>query len=539
MPSAPLSVSTQSRNKLQTYIFEVKAVDNVGDHNKENISEDRPGSCSVAGSQKPPDSGLNKSSPQLPQLPAEKQCPQTPVNKIPLADLIGNTEDAFNCDLKDTTPEDHIYWQHGPTPRSSIPSASAASTRKGKKRARSSSPASSSQNQKSAHFNGEETLDLKIFQESLKTPQNDPALDLWARYTNASLTKTDTDGNALPAFAHLMTSSPQTPSTTGKDSGLRRSISCGIEWPTSKTKRRKFNPELAEGEVRDIFAASKRDIMAREKPKASRISLLMEKLQENSMRVPQIEVSGPSSSSPLPGRNGMPAVLEVSPVSKRSAVLPANDDIAADEDDNGPMQDVDPPMQDDHEDQSSEFGDEDLGLDILEAVETQAGISAPQEADLPGVPMVNDTTDQDHAGRHEQPYKPASSHRHEAGKALSPSENVEVDSRKRNEIVPTAVAGDDDDEFGDGSDDNGAMADLAAQFDTQQSTCGPPQYPQQQGTSVQQGLTNIDLQAAARVLDDDEAYDDDDDLWNQIGDGSLVVQQGNSLANASQVRVIL
>lgn len=405
MPSATFSVSSQSRTTLRTFFFEAQPFDDARESDKENINDANfvPGLADGSQKLRQGDDDMQKSSQQLPQLPLEKQCPHTPANRIPLADLIGNTEDAFNCDPKDTTPEDHIYWQHGPTPRSSIPSATANNARRGKKRARSSSPASSSQNQKSAHFDTEETLDLKILQESLKTPHNDPALDLWARYTDASLVKKDADGKPLPAFAHLMTSSPQTPNTTdSKASGLQRSISCGNEWPASKSKRRKFNHESAEGKVKDIFAASKAAIMASGKSKASRITLLMEKLQENSRKVPQIEVSGPSSSSPLPDRFGPLNTHALSPAPKRIAAQQEQHDQAQTEETLEPSHDVRAPWQEDEgrESLSSDFGDEDLALDILEAVEQstciQAAIQTAEKQPCANPATINDVKHQTH-----------------------------------------------------------------------------------------------------------------------------------------------
>lgn len=550
MPSAPLSISTQSRNKLHTYIVELEANDDTRESDKENVNDDLSLSIHRLGSQNLHDDDLQKSSPQLPQLLPEKQCPQTPANRIPLADLIGNTEDAFNCDPKDTTPEDHIFWQHGPTPRSSIPSASAKSARRGKKRARSSSPASSSQNQESARFQAQETLDLKSLHESLKTPHNDPALDLWARYTDASLAKKDADGKPLPAFAHLMTSSPQTPSTTNsKDSGLRRSISCGTEWPASKAKRAKFKHEIAQGRVKDIFAASKTDIMASGKSKASKITLLMEKLHENSKKVPQIEVSAPSSSSPLPDRAGHSSLPFASPISKRTAAPQQNDGPRTNETTRQAVHDPHPQQGNDLDTLSSEFGDDDLALDLLEAVEqsaAQPALAALERQTPPSFARVHDGINPTHTERTEQRSGSQSSHRPWADIVPPPSKgHSDGGTREATGVMSGAFDDDDDDdnddEFGDGSDDIGMMADLAARFDTQQTTYNPPPHPPLEHVMVQQDAACNTKLPPVQAENDEDVYDDDndDDLWNQIGNGPLVLQQGNSVVTASQVRVIL
>ena len=545
MPLAPLTVSTQSGNKLRTYVFEARHIGGIQEHDKENNCDELPKSVSLTGSQKLHDDDLQGSQ-QLPQVLSEKQCPRTPANRIPLADLIGNTEDAFNCNPKVTTPEDHIYWQHGPTPRSSVPPATASSAQRGKKRAQSSSPVSSSQNQKSAHLSAQETLNLKTLHESLKTPHHDPALDLWARYTGATLTKKDPDGNALPAFAQLMTSSPQTPSTTnGKDNALRRSISCGIEWPASKAKKRKLNQAVSGGRMKDIFAASEIDITTSGKSKTSRLTLLMEKLQENSRKVSQSKISGPSSSSPLPNRTGMSKTRVVCPFSKQIAAQPKNDiDDITNELDHQPMHDISGQQHNGPDSPSSEFGDEGLALDVLEAVEQSAcadAASPAAEERCEDLTMTNDATRQIRAENSDQSGNPQSSCR-PAGDMLDLAQQSHVDQNTTAlHVRPSTFDVEDDDEFEDGSDDNGVMADLAARFDTQENRYTPSAQPRVKQMPLQQDAGYIDRPNPAQGANDDEdAYDDDDDdLWNQIGDGSLVLQQENGVATTSQVRVVL
>jgi hypothetical protein len=555
MPSAPLSISKESRNNLQALVFGANSIYNAVGPDKENMNDELSKFVSLVSSQKFLDNNLLDSSPLLPQLPSEKQCPQTPTNRIPLADLIGNTEDAFNCNPKDTTPEDHICWQHGPTPRSSVPSASANSARRGKKRARSSSPATASQNQKSAHFNADESLDLKVLHDSLKTPHNDPALDLWARYTDASLTKKDANGNALPAFAHLMTSSPQTPGTTNsKDGGLKRSISCGIEWPASKSKKRKVNQDAAEGRMKDVFEASKTDIMACGKSKGSKITLLMEKLQENSRKVPRIQVSGPSSSSPLPDRIGLSNIAAQSPVPKRMAAGQRNREALSSKGEDHCMQDIPARPHDDAESVSSEFGDEDIGLDLLEAAEqsecAQTAIPITEQQTAENLIIISDDTHQigaGHVGHRGDPQACGSSNNMPPHASyMDPMKDVKRPAK----AVPSAFDDDDDDEFGDENDDSLVLADLAAQFDTQQPTRNGLPHSQVEGVLPQQDVGkkthSIPVQLANEDGDDDgddgdnDAYDDDDDddLWNQIGSGSLVLPQDKGVMTASQVRVI-
>lgn len=539
MPSASFSTSSQLKSKLHTQLYKGKPVGDVQHDDKENISFEVPKLISIVGSQKLHDGDLPKSSPQLPALPSLKPCPQTPANRIPLADLIGNTEDAFNCAPKDTTPEDHVYWQHAPTPGRSVPSATA---RKGTKRARSSSPATPSQKPKSSHFDPQGTIDLKTLPESLKTPHNDPAFDLWTRYTDASGTNNDPEGKPLPMFAHLLNSSPQTlGSTNGKDGGLRRSISCGIEWPASKAKRRKYNDEIADGRSKAMFAATKPQITASGKSKASRIALLMEKLQENSRRVPQIEISGPSSSSPLPDLNYFSNTPMLSPLSKRTAAQQEDSESITKEDDHQLRHDV--PVQQEPEEQDnplSEFGDEDLALDVLEAVEqascTQAALPA---ADNESLGTTNGVVDQGYgkcSGQHgdlRAVYSSAAAVMREASQS-----RVQGNVKPFSDVLPGAFDGDDDEEFGGGADDIGVMADLAAQFDTQGSTCSP--HPPVEQVLMQQAGGYKSGRTPSQATNDD-GYDEDydDDLWNCIGDGSTMLSQDNCVATGSQVRAIL
>src|ERR1700743_791330 len=143
MPSAPLAVSSQSSQNIKQFKFAETSAKTEAD--KENINSNLPLLDSRGNH-----SGRIRHSSQTAESKKQSIFPHTPASKIPLAALISNTEDAFNGAHFDTTPEDHVSWQHGP--RSSDPASSERSTQRGKKRARSSSPASSSQIEKSIHF---------------------------------------------------------------------------------------------------------------------------------------------------------------------------------------------------------------------------------------------------------------------------------------------------------------------------------------------------------------------------------------------------
>ncbi|RMZ78750.1 hypothetical protein DV737_g3742, partial [Chaetothyriales sp. CBS 132003] len=287
--------------------------------------------------------------------------PHTPAVQIPFEDLIANTEDVFNCPPPAATPVDHVVWHHGPA--SSDVSASMGSAPKGRKRARSSSPASSQPEKAALVPDQKDSVDVDSVQTNLRTPNNDPAQDLWNRYLAANTTR---QGDApLPSFAHLPPSSPQTPTTTAsKDSGLRRTVSCGVEWPISKPKRRRVDAQDSHSRTKDIFAASRRQILAADLPKTSRVGLLVEKIQESLNRRIRVD-DGPSSSSPLPERHAQSPSSKASPLQspsrERRVQFSAVDQSRAASSHIAPAS-----IQNDS---FSEFGDEDLDLDFFQSVE--------------------------------------------------------------------------------------------------------------------------------------------------------------------------
>jgi DNA replication ATP-dependent helicase Dna2 len=501
---------------------------------KENVNNVFSACGSIASSQKSQSYALEgrASSPQLPPLLSQRQCPQTPVNRIPLADLIGNTEDAFNCDPKDTTPEDHIYWRHGPTPRSSIPSATGTSVSRRRKRARSSSPSSSSQQQQQQQQHQKQPClegDAKTPQDSLKVP-HDPVLDLWARYTNAGSTKKDADGKPLPAFSHLIASSPET--SNSKDAVLRRTMSCGTEWPTSKPKKRKTKHEATEGRMADRFSVSRPDIMAPGKSKASRISLLMERLQENSTKiVAPREAADPSSSSPLPARYGLSiAASQVSPVRSRPAAPRGEDEAPSEEAELEQTDDVRAALQESPRNDSSEFGDDDIPLEAFEAVEQSTFPQNGYAAARPELSVVGDQPGTRTYALSQANAVPTSLVEEPARPVSRPVSGTPPNTYNTTEHDNYDDDDHDDDEFGYDSDDDALMADLAAQVDTRLE-----KSPSRKEAPAQ-------VQTRDEDDDDDAAYgidDLDDDIWDQLRDGSFVIPQNEGASTAGQVRVIL
>ena len=249
-----------------------------------------------------------------------REYPQTPIGKVPLAELISNSDDMFE-QAPSLSPIERILWNH--SPHSSDPTSNfiTPAARRGNKRARSSSPASSSQNDGSAHSTTESrkrSFDLQPMQRSLRTPQADPANDLWSKYSFYADGKQTTTTPAAPAIANFLHSSPQTPAPNFRrfDGGLRRSLSCSTEWPTSCAKRRKIftsHSQVAGKCNFDVPEAGKAPSGSR----ISRVSLLLEQIQESLLKhkaVPQN--TGLPSSSQVTCENTVALPSDESPLAR-------------------------------------------------------------------------------------------------------------------------------------------------------------------------------------------------------------------------------
>lgn len=243
--------------------------------------------------------------PPLSQPSQHKECPQTPVGRLPLAELIAAVDDNANQNL-DSTPVERVLWHHVPGSSQLSSSQPASTSKQGRKRARSSSPLSSSQNETSNHFpSKKQSFDLQTLQKTLKTPQADPAGDLWARYAlktggvrDGSPTRNETNFTEL-----LRSSSPQTPGSHSKKrelGGLRRAISCANEWPTSAAKRRRLNHSGSQNQA----LCDLHPVERTENAKMSRVSLLVEQVQNALLRSRTRDVKGKQNleSSPLPDK---------------------------------------------------------------------------------------------------------------------------------------------------------------------------------------------------------------------------------------------
>ena len=334
------------------------------------------------------------------------QCPQTPVGRLPLAELITSGEDTYQA--QNLTPVERVLWGNSTYVSEQGSSQDIPPLPRTRKRAYSSSPVSSSQKKKvSKHFPMEKTpAEIQASHKALKTPQGDPASELWNRYSlNTHSTERQSPTKAIGRpFSQLMnSSSPQTPAQAfaGREcAGLRRSFSCGTEWPTSAAKRRKLQHADNHHEPGVGLAATGEPIIKSQKSK-SRLSLLVDKIHEDLTR-PSTEKSDDSPATV--GGSSETVDDELIPI----AICPAKESSHTERlthstqgkpqengQNGGEMSSLAENVRVSHQhhfdkqvstksDAYSDFGDDELDLEIFEAAKApvataQTGMGIPQE----------------------------------------------------------------------------------------------------------------------------------------------------------------
>ncbi|CVK97331.1 related to DNA helicase [Fusarium proliferatum] len=174
----------------------------------------------------------------------------TPATRLTWQELLepaGGTEDDTT-----TSPNDRLLWDNRQDTLY-MPALSPMLNRKGRKRARSSSPVSSPVADKS----NTPSVNVRKLAQALKSPHADPTLELWDRY---SLNGIDNAGSPLglanPALAQLMVSSSPRPSKpTAGESNLRRAISCGLNWPKRRRVERSTSGSRLSTEMEEMEAS--------------------------------------------------------------------------------------------------------------------------------------------------------------------------------------------------------------------------------------------------------------------------------------------
>ncbi|RWA07722.1 hypothetical protein EKO27_g7386 [Xylaria grammica] len=278
----------------------------------------------------------------------------TPVSRLAWQDLIGDS-DAKGED-EESSPQEKIEWD---TKQKPIYAVSPMPRKRGSKRARSSSPVSSPAAAASKTMTP--AVNVKKLSAALKSPRADPAIELWDRFSLSGSTVTTPLGATNPALAQIMvSSSPQPPKFAGVgagrgEGGLRRAISCGVNWP----KRRRV--ERAE-------TALSMDVTAEESPrnnsKTSMVNALLESVtgELNRSKAAQTQLNVLKSPSPQKRQYNPADHLSGSPKQRLS---PSKSALYR------------------TEDTLSDYGDDDFDDDMLMNLDVDINHSPEQQSQIP------------------------------------------------------------------------------------------------------------------------------------------------------------
>ncbi|KAJ4266402.1 DNA replication endonuclease-helicase Dna2 [Fusarium torreyae] len=173
----------------------------------------------------------------------------TPATRLTWRDLL---EPASGTEDETTSPNDRLLWDSRQD-NLYMNALSPMLSRKGRKRARSSSPVSSPVTEKP----NTPSVNVRKLAQALKSPHADPTLELWDRY---SLNGPDNSDNPLglanPALAQLMvSSSPRSTKPATGESNLRRAISCGLNWPKRRRVERSTSGSRLSSEKEEMEAS--------------------------------------------------------------------------------------------------------------------------------------------------------------------------------------------------------------------------------------------------------------------------------------------
>ncbi|KHN99126.1 DNA replication factor Dna2 [Metarhizium album ARSEF 1941] len=184
----------------------------------------------------------------------------TPVTRLNWRDLLEpNAAPAEN--EVDISPNDKLLWNNQ---QDSLYAAalSPMMPRKGRKRARSSSPLSSP----ATDIGSLPAVNVDKLKTALRSPHVDPTMELWDRYSlNGPEAMTTPNGAVNPSLAQLMiSSSPKSlrhMSARRGDANLRRAISCGLNWPKRRKVERSKSGSQSNSQQREMEAASKSSLV--------------------------------------------------------------------------------------------------------------------------------------------------------------------------------------------------------------------------------------------------------------------------------------
>lgn len=301
-------------------------------------------------------------------------------------------------------------------------------------------------------------MDMKSVSQSLqrspsrRSPNHDdPAAVLWSNYA-------DKRGNEplLPPLPFLELS-PGTPTDSKKDAAFRRTASCGNEWPTSGHKRRKLTHQDPHSTTKQIFASKRKEMLKPQLSRQSKVSMLLESVQQ-SLAARQRDENEPSSSSPVPETCEHP-VDGAQPPLEEKGLSPS------------PRKSLPPPRTMLHGssplkgkvDKSSDYGDLDFDDDDLEDIEDALTQGQQQMEGKPDTMTAQ-------VPRHVGPIQPS----HAGERRNEPTVSAQEEVQQNESRPPAKVPLQDDnikivDEFDDDDeifDDD--LQQLAEQVDSQQ-----------------------------------------------------------------------
>lgn len=490
--------STQTRTKLKAFQFDGSTKGHDAEKENRPVAAEKAPAAKATPKTSKVVKDIDKAfeTPRLPQSASFPQ-PSTPAARLPLADLVGNIDDTSrHTELAVLSPEEQLYWRGSQPVNTPVP-------RKNKKRAHSSSPVGPSQDEPRPYIG--------------KTPQADPATDLWSRYTSNKGTPTVTKS---VSFAHLINdSSPHSAAAAaaGSVSGLRRWASCGVEFPTSTRKRRRTHgvfhaDQPDDGE--DVFAAAPSSDSVMQGHTTSNLANIVQRMKDS---ITYSQEDLPSSSSPLPDAGHRPTDFPESPLKRhtpREAVqeehsdhLQAEDhaigavDTPDDEDLPGDRDELEAAEQHRQSSVSSDdFGHVDFDADMADAANTgtletevsASGANAPLAAEpepqpvppLPVAPPVPAESEDEFGIEDDDDVFVA-----DLEQVASLFDNRPLESQPQPDALPEAapalsaapvidLVNDDSDEFGDEIDpDEFAAAEVAATQTPATTVCRTRTYP--------------------------------------------------------------
>ncbi|KAH0425895.1 hypothetical protein CcaCcLH18_10682 [Colletotrichum camelliae] len=442
----------------------------------------------------------------------------TPSTKLSWRDLMES-----NVPKKETqtSPGERILWdnERNKDDRTYAAALSPMLQRKGRKRARSSSPVSSPSHDQPAT----PAVNVKKLSEALKSPHADPTLELWDRFSLSSNGNVTPLGVSNPALAHLMfSSSPRNlktaPAPAGGDANLRRAISCGLNWPKRRRVDRGDTPSLASTLTRETTDSSKNSLVTalldtvtgsiqEDSPPQEAPEPLAEhdfetpspkKRRTDTMRRPPSSPTPRPSripNLPPPGKSSNPAVAKDLGLDKKTAAPAAESDYGDDDFD--------------------EFDD-----DTFLELEAGMSLSNPQQEPMQTtpVPLPVQAVKQDMTAMDDE-FDDLDEDIFEAAEGIMENAEIHLASQSAPRPLPTPVDNDPDDVFGDdfGGDFDFDAAELAATQTAQQSHAPSTTATSQKPKAIQRYLVT-------NVLESEYTDDRDRSRMEKI----LIVQKDNS-----------